>query len=162
METDSPEVLNEAIRSVKKFGRISIIADYAAYTNGLLIGGIMEKGISLVGAGQCPAQKYADEVLGKIASGEFDPTTILTHRFTLEDLPEVYAAFDEKRDGMMKVFIEVRPFVLLLRSISRLTWLDRRLNSPLPPLLELLLSPPYPRRSKFCPLFLNRSHLCVW
>lgn len=100
--------MNECIRSVKKFGRISIIADYAAYTNGFLIGGIMEKGISLVGAGQCPAQRYAKEVLNLIKDGKFDPTTILTHRFTLEDLPEVYAAFDEKRDGMMKVFIEVR------------------------------------------------------
>ena len=116
METDSPEVLNEIIRSVKKFGRISVIADYAAFTNGFLIGGVMEKGITLVGAGQCPAQKYMAEIMDLIASGKFDPTTILTHRFALEDLPEVYAAFDEKRDGMMKVFIQVRPLVLFFDS----------------------------------------------
>lgn len=29
METDSPEVINECIRSVKKLGRISLIADYS-------------------------------------------------------------------------------------------------------------------------------------
>lgn len=30
LETDSPEVINEAIRSVKKLGRIALIADYSA------------------------------------------------------------------------------------------------------------------------------------
>lgn len=68
----------------------------------------MEKGITLQGCGQCPAQKYMAEVMEKIADGTFDPTAILTHRFTLEDLPAVYEAFDEKRDGMMKVFIETK------------------------------------------------------
>lgn len=67
----------------------------------------MEKGITLKGAGQCPAQAYMSEVMKAIQDGSFDPTVILTHRFKLEDLPEVYAAFNEKRDGMMKVFIEV-------------------------------------------------------
>jgi threonine dehydrogenase-like Zn-dependent dehydrogenase len=41
METDSSEIVNEAIRSVRKFGNICLVADYAAYTNQFLIGGVM-------------------------------------------------------------------------------------------------------------------------
>jgi threonine dehydrogenase-like Zn-dependent dehydrogenase len=108
LETDTPEILNEAIRSVKKFGTISIIADYCGTTNGFMIGAVMEKGIRLIGCGQAPVQKYIPECLGYIERGEFDPTLILTHRFELEAVPEVYKRFDLKDSGIMKVFVQTK------------------------------------------------------
>jgi len=108
LETDTPEILNEAIQSVKKFGTISIIADYAATTNGFLIGPVMEKGIRLIGCGQAPVQKYWDELLQYIRDGKFDPTMILTHRVPLESFPELYKRFDQKDAGMMKVFVQTK------------------------------------------------------
>lgn len=51
LETDSCEVVNEAIRATRKFGFICLIADYSAYTNSFLIGGLMEKGLELKGVG---------------------------------------------------------------------------------------------------------------
>jgi len=108
LETDTPEILNEAIRAVKKFGTIAIIADYAGTTNGFLIGAVMEKGIRLIGCGQAPVQRYMEECLGYIQRGEFDPTLILTHRFELEAFPEIYKRFDEKESGIMKVFVQTR------------------------------------------------------
>ena len=108
LETDSSEVLNEAIRSTKKFGTVALIADYAAYSNHVLIGAIMEKGIRLVGCGQAPIQGYWNTCLDHISKGEFDPIAILTHRFKLDDIVEVYRRFDTKEDAMMKVFIETK------------------------------------------------------
>ncbi|KAF9899477.1 hypothetical protein BX616_003013 [Lobosporangium transversale] len=108
LETDTSEVVNEMIRSTKKFGTMAIIADYAAYTNHLLIGGIMEKGLRLIGCGQAPIQRHWDECLSHIVSGRFDPTIILTHRFPLKETPEVYKKFDVKHAGMMKVFLETQ------------------------------------------------------
>jgi len=108
LETDQPEVLNEMIRSVRKFGSIGVIADYAGTMNGFLMGGVMEKGIRLIGNGQAPVQKYWHDLLRKIETGEHDPTVILTHRFPFEKCAEVYYAFDEKREGMMKTFLETK------------------------------------------------------
>jgi threonine dehydrogenase-like Zn-dependent dehydrogenase len=108
LETDSAEIVNEALRAVRKFGTIALVADYAALTNQFLIGALMEKGITLRGTGQAPVQKYWKDLLKKIESGEFDPTIILSHRFKINEFQELYAAFDRKEMGIMKTFVETR------------------------------------------------------
>lgn len=115
LETDSPEVINEAVRSTRKFGKVGLVADYAAVTNGLLIGPIMEKGIRLIGNGQAPVQKYWDHILKEhIMTGKFRPELILTHRFKIEDFEKIYDAFDrkvfdtEKGVGLMKCFVQTK------------------------------------------------------
>jgi threonine dehydrogenase-like Zn-dependent dehydrogenase len=108
LETDTSESINEMVRSTKKFGTVALIADYAAYTNHLLIGGIMEKGIRLIGCGQAPIQRHWNECLQHVVENRFDPTVILTHRFRLEDTVEVYRLFDLKQSGIIKVFLETR------------------------------------------------------
>lgn len=108
LETDTSEIVNEAIKATKKFGSIALIADYVGYANQFLIGGVMEKGINLRGCGQAPVQKYWKEIMDKVESGEFDPTFILSHRFPLDEFKELYKAFDEKKGGIEKVFVETR------------------------------------------------------
>lgn len=108
LETDSSEILNEAIKATKKFGTISLIADYAGYSNQVLIGAVMEKGITLRGCGQAPVQKYWEELLQKIETGEFDPSFILTHRFDITEFKELYKAFDLKKGGIEKVFVQTK------------------------------------------------------
>lgn len=108
LETDTSETINEMVRSTKKFGTIALIADYAAYANHILIGGIMEKGIRLIGCGQAPIQRHWAKCLELIESGKFDPTVILTHRFLLEETVEVYKRFDLKQAGMIKVFLQTK------------------------------------------------------
>lgn len=41
LEIDSSEVVNEALRTVRKFGTIYLVADYAALTNQFLIGALI-------------------------------------------------------------------------------------------------------------------------
>lgn len=108
LETDTSEIINEAIKSTRKFGSIALVADYVGYANQFLIGGIMEKGITLRGCGQAPVQKYWHELLDKIETGLFDPTFILTHRFAIEEFKELYQAFDEKKGGIEKVFVQTK------------------------------------------------------
>lgn len=115
LETDSCEVVNEAIRSTRKFGSIGLVADYAALTNGFLIGALMEKGIKLKGNGQAPVQKYWKHILDEyIITGKFKPEAILTHRFKIEDTDKVYDAFDRKvfdaskGVGLLKSFIQTK------------------------------------------------------
>ncbi|KAF9388208.1 hypothetical protein CPB97_001436 [Podila verticillata] len=107
LETDMSET-NEMVRSTKKFGTIALIADYAAYANHLLIEGIMEKGIRLIGCGQAPIQRHWAKCLELIESGQFDPTVILTHRFLLEETVEIYKRFDLKQAGIIKVFLQTK------------------------------------------------------
>ncbi|KAI9669545.1 MAG: hypothetical protein M1817_004664 [Caeruleum heppii] len=108
LETDSSEILNEALRATRKFGTISLVADYAAMTNQFLIGALMEKGITMRGTGQTPVQKYWKDLLAKIESGEFDPTCILSHRFRIDEFSALYDAFDKKEHGLMKTFVETK------------------------------------------------------
>ena len=82
------------------------MADYAAITNQLLIGALMEKGVTLRGTGQAHVQKYWKEILQKVENGEFDPILILSHRFSMEEFSELYDAFGGKAHGILKRFVQ--------------------------------------------------------
>lgn len=97
----------------------------------------MEKGITLQGAGQvswfysqgntgigfltyyyvtqCPVQMYWQDLLKKIEDGVFDPTFILTHRFKIDEMKELYNSFDKKEYGIMKVSVFLAPSLLVWR-----------------------------------------------
>ncbi|KAI0073080.1 GroES-like protein [Panus rudis PR-1116 ss-1] len=109
LETDVSEIVNEMITSVKKGGRVGIIAAYAGYTNHFNIGALMEKGVRLIGNGQAPVHKWWKEILNDyILTGKFDPEFMITHRVPLEDFPKLYAAFDQRQAGVIKVFVETK------------------------------------------------------
>ncbi|KAK1810353.1 hypothetical protein LTR12_015273 [Friedmanniomyces endolithicus] len=107
-ETDTPEILNEMIESVRNYGRVGITGVYVGYTNHFNIGSLMERGIRFIGNGQAPVHLYWHELLKKIQSGEIDPLKMVTHRVRVEDLDKVYAKFDARADGMQKVYVETK------------------------------------------------------
>lgn len=49
IETDSPNIVNSAIRMVRKNGIITLIGDYIGYVNHYNIGGMMEKHLTING-----------------------------------------------------------------------------------------------------------------
>ena len=55
--------------------------------------------------GQTHVQKYLEPLMRRIAEGEIDPSFIITHRIGLEEGPELYKTFQEKKDGCVKVVI---------------------------------------------------------
>jgi len=107
-EQDTSELVNEAITSTRKFGRVGIIADYVGFTNHFNIGSLMERGIRLIGCGQSPVQKYWPELLAMVKDGEIDPAFIVTHRLRFDDIAKCYYAHEKKEQGMVKAFIETR------------------------------------------------------
>ena len=44
----------------------------------------------------------------KIEAGEIDPSFVITHRVQLEDAPEMYKTFRDKKDGCIKVVMTPR------------------------------------------------------
>ena len=56
----------------------------------------------------CPGGKdRMQRLMAMVQSGRFDPTVLLTHSFSLDDIVEGYRVFGERSDGVLKV--AVRP-----------------------------------------------------
>ena len=55
----------------------------------------------------CPGGKERmRRLLSLVQSGRFDPTPLITHRFSLEEIPQAYQLFGERSDGVLKVAIK--------------------------------------------------------
>ena len=107
-ETDTSEIINEMITSVKNFGRCGITGVYVGFTNHFNIGSLMERGIRLIGNGQAPVQLYWEQLLQMIREGKTDPYKMLTHRVKVEEMDIIYKKFDAKEDRMQKIFVQTR------------------------------------------------------
>lgn len=107
-ETDTSEIINEMITSVKNFGRCGITGVYVGFTNHFNIGSLMERGIRLIGNGQAPVQLYWEQLLQMIREGKTDPYKMLTHRVKVEEMDIIYKKFDAREDRMQKIFVQTR------------------------------------------------------
>lgn len=55
----------------------------------------------------CPGGKERmRRLMNLVQSGRFDPTPLITHRFSLDRIVEAYGLFGERRDGVLKVAIK--------------------------------------------------------
>lgn len=55
----------------------------------------------------CPGGKERmRRLLSLVQSGRFDPTPLITHRFSLDEITEAYRLFGEQTDGVLKVAIK--------------------------------------------------------
>ena len=88
----------------RKGGTISVPGVYAA-TVTLPFGAAMNKGLTFK-MGQTHVQRYLKPLLAKIEAGEIDPTYMITHTASLEDAPEMYEKFRDKKDGCVKVVLK--------------------------------------------------------
>jgi threonine dehydrogenase-like Zn-dependent dehydrogenase len=102
--TDRPHVVREAILCCRKGGTISIAGTYLKNAEHLPLGAAFGKGLTLK-MGRAHARKYMPALLEKIVSGELDPSFVVTHRMSLEDAPEAYETFRDKKDGCVKVIL---------------------------------------------------------
>jgi len=107
-ETDTSELVNEMIESVKSFGRCGITGVYVGYCNHFNIGSLMERGVRLIGNGQAPVHLYWEKLLEWIQEEKIEPLKMVTHRVRVDDLEKVYHIFDKKEDGVQKVYVETK------------------------------------------------------
>lgn len=105
LATDRPHVLREAIMCCRKGGTVSIPGVYIGFPDKLPIGAAMNKGLTFK-MGQTHVQRYTKPLLEKIQAGEIDPSFVITHTIPLEDAPEAYKTFRDKKDHCIKVVIK--------------------------------------------------------
>jgi threonine dehydrogenase-like Zn-dependent dehydrogenase len=100
--TDRPHVLRQAIHCCRNFGTVSLVGVYGGFVDKVPMGSAVNRGLTFH-MGQTPVQRYLPQLLERISKGEIDPSFVITHRARLEDGPELYKTFRDKKDGCIKV-----------------------------------------------------------
>jgi len=117
LETDSLDVLTEAIQATRKCGRVSVMGVYVASGNQFPIGAFMEKGLSMAG-GQVTTHsflhfaRYWSELLSYIESRWFDPTFVISHHMPLVDAPAAYEMLANREDKALKIILHTPAYYL--------------------------------------------------
>src|SRR5205085_859565 len=105
LENDRPFVLRQAMRVCRKGGTLSVPGVYSGFIDNLPFGAAFSKGLT-IRMGQTHVQKYMRPLLQRIERGEIDPMVIITHAVSLEEAPEAYEMFSDKRDNCVKVVLK--------------------------------------------------------
>ena len=104
LETDSPNIVNSAIKMVRKNGRVTLIGDYIGYTNHFNIGAMMEKHLTMNG-GQLWPHKYQKAIFEAMMKGKVDPSVVFTHVYPLSQGDKAYKDFNDHSKGIIKPLI---------------------------------------------------------
>jgi threonine dehydrogenase-like Zn-dependent dehydrogenase len=103
---DRLAALNTAIDAVRRGGTISLSGVYGGATDPLPLMRMFDKQIQLR-MGQANVWRWVPDILPLLVDG--DPLGVddfATHRVPLEQAPEAYANFREKKDGAVKVLLQ--------------------------------------------------------
>jgi threonine dehydrogenase-like Zn-dependent dehydrogenase len=102
MATDRVSALRQAIHACRKGGTVSIPGVYGGLLDKLPFGAAFHKGLTLK-MGQTHMMRYMTPLLERVARDEIDPSFVITHRLRLDDAPQAYRMFRDKRDNCIKV-----------------------------------------------------------
>ncbi len=105
LETDRPGVLRQAIQAVRKGGTLSIPGVYGGLLDKVPFGAAFGKGITMK-MGQTHMHKYMKPLLERIEKGQVDPSSIISHRITLDQAPKMYEIWRDKKDQVTKIVID--------------------------------------------------------
>jgi threonine dehydrogenase-like Zn-dependent dehydrogenase len=104
---DAPSLaLRWATEAVAKAGTIGIVGVYPPQHQSFPIGQAMNENLTLK-MGNCNHRKYVPGLLGRIAAGTADPTTVWSQQETIPSAIEAYEQFDKRAPGWTKVTLEV-------------------------------------------------------
>jgi threonine dehydrogenase-like Zn-dependent dehydrogenase len=105
LETDRAGVLRQAIQAVRKGGTLSIPGVYGGLLDKVPFGAAFGKGITMK-MGQTNMHNYMKPLLERIEKGQIDPSYIISHRVTLDEAPEMYKVWRDKKDKVTKIVID--------------------------------------------------------
>jgi threonine dehydrogenase-like Zn-dependent dehydrogenase len=105
LATDRPHVLRQAIHCCRNFGTVSVVGVYGGFLDQIPMGSAINRGLTFRMA-QTPVQHYMPKLMARIEKGEIDPSVVITHRARLEDGPELYKTFRDRKEGCVKVVLK--------------------------------------------------------
>jgi threonine dehydrogenase-like Zn-dependent dehydrogenase len=105
LETDRPSVLRQAIQAVRKGGTVSIPGVYGGLLDKVPFGAAFGKGVTMK-MGQTNMHNYMKPLLERIEKNQIDPSYIISHRITLEEAPEMYKIWRDKKERVTKIVID--------------------------------------------------------
>jgi threonine dehydrogenase-like Zn-dependent dehydrogenase len=94
-----------ATQAVKKAGVVGVIGVFPPQAMTAPIGDLQQRNLTIRG-GNCNHRKYIPKLVGLVATGALDPTSILTQTEPLTDVIEAYEVFDRRRPGWIKVQLD--------------------------------------------------------
>jgi threonine dehydrogenase-like Zn-dependent dehydrogenase len=102
---DRPNVLRQAIQACRKGGTVSVPGVYGGFLDKIPFGAGFGKGLTLR-MGQTHVHRYLQPLLGRIQNGEIDPSFVVTHRMSLDEAPQAYSTFRDKKQHCIKVVLD--------------------------------------------------------
>jgi len=105
LETDRPHVLREMMYVCRPAGTLSVPGVYGGLVDKIPFGMVMNKGLT-IRTGQTHVNRWTDDLLHRIQEGQIDPSFVITHTVSMEEGPEMYKTFRDKKDGCIKVVIK--------------------------------------------------------
>ena len=105
MATDRPNALRQAIMACRKGGTVSVPGVYGGLLDKMPLGAAFNKGLTFK-MGQTHVMRYTRPLLERIQKGEIDPSFVITHRALLDDAPQMYETFRDKKDDCIKVVLK--------------------------------------------------------
>ena len=105
LQSDRPTALRQVIQACRKGGTVSIPGVYGGFIDKMPIGAAFNKGLTFK-MGQTHMHKYMQPLLERVQAGDIDPSYIITHRISLDEVPEAYKIFRDKEDNCVKVVIK--------------------------------------------------------
>jgi threonine dehydrogenase-like Zn-dependent dehydrogenase len=105
IETDRPTVLREVIRCVRKAGTVSVLGVYGGVADTFPIGVAFNKGLTFK-MGQVRVQALHHMLLDMVLKTAIRPAEIITHVVSLDDAPNAYKMFNDKKSGCLKVVMK--------------------------------------------------------
>jgi threonine dehydrogenase-like Zn-dependent dehydrogenase len=105
LESDRPHVLREMFYVCRPAGVVSVPGVYGGLIDKIPFGAVMNKGLT-IRTGQTHVNRWTEDLLRRIQEGQIDPSFVITHTVDLEDGPEMYETFRDKKDGCIKVVLK--------------------------------------------------------
>lgn len=102
LETDRASALRQMIKSCRKGGTLSVVGVYGGFIDKFPMGAVFAKGLTLRG-GQAHVHKYLPHLVKLVQEQQVNPSSIITHRISLEDAPKGYKVFKDKQDSCIKI-----------------------------------------------------------
>jgi threonine dehydrogenase-like Zn-dependent dehydrogenase len=75
---------------------------YGGFIDKFPMGAIVNRALTIK-SGQTHVHRYMRPLLERIRSGEIDPSFVITHRLSLDQVSEGYSTFSGKEDECLKV-----------------------------------------------------------